>query len=131
MSFADTRSDGTVEECLDELNDLMAGLQRYSPTVLAVSMRGSGRSSAHAKRFETSSGSWSGTPCSTTKTETGSPEREPSEIDRYQRLSGGPVQGLGARCATRVSNSSNMSGMLMAIANSRIQRRAETTSTSG
>jgi hypothetical protein len=39
MSLADTRSDGTVEECLDELNDLMAGLQRYPPTVLAVSMR--------------------------------------------------------------------------------------------
>jgi hypothetical protein len=39
MSLADTRSDGTVEECLDELNDLMAGLQRYSPTVLAVAMR--------------------------------------------------------------------------------------------
>jgi hypothetical protein len=39
MSFADTRSDGTVEECLDELNDLMAGLQRYSPTVLAMAMR--------------------------------------------------------------------------------------------
>jgi hypothetical protein len=39
MSLADTRSDGTVEECLDELNDLIAGLQRYSPTVLAVAMR--------------------------------------------------------------------------------------------
>jgi hypothetical protein len=39
MSLADTRSDGTVEECLDELNDLMAGLQRYPPTVLAVAMR--------------------------------------------------------------------------------------------
>src|SRR2546429_7416066 len=39
MSFAEARSDGTVEECLDELNDLMAGLQRYSPTVLAVGPR--------------------------------------------------------------------------------------------
>ena len=28
-----------LEECLDELNDLMAGLQRYSPTVLAVALR--------------------------------------------------------------------------------------------
>ena len=39
MSFAEARSEGTVEECLDELNDLMAGLQRYSPTVLAVALR--------------------------------------------------------------------------------------------
>ena len=39
MSFAEARSDGTVEECLDELNDLMAGLQRYSPAVLAVALR--------------------------------------------------------------------------------------------
>lgn len=30
MPFTDTaRDDGTVEECLDELNDFMAGLQRY------------------------------------------------------------------------------------------------------
>src|SRR5207248_1085319 len=33
MSFAEARSEGTVEECLDELNDLMAGLQRYSSTM--------------------------------------------------------------------------------------------------
>jgi hypothetical protein len=40
MPFADTtRSDGTVEECLDELNDLLAGLQHYTPTVLAVALR--------------------------------------------------------------------------------------------
>jgi hypothetical protein len=40
MSFTDaTPTDGTVEECLDELNDFMAGLQRYRPTVLAVAMR--------------------------------------------------------------------------------------------
>jgi len=40
MSFADTqRSDGTVEQCLDELNDFLAGLDRYSPTVLAVALR--------------------------------------------------------------------------------------------
>lgn len=40
MPFTDTaRDDGTVEECLDELNDFMAGLQRYSPTVLAVAVR--------------------------------------------------------------------------------------------
>ncbi|HUK21949.1 MAG TPA: hypothetical protein VLV45_10415 [Gemmatimonadales bacterium] len=39
MSFADTSpSDGTVEECLDELNDFLEGL-RYSPTVVAVAMR--------------------------------------------------------------------------------------------
>ena len=37
MPFADTtRNDGTVEECLDELNDLLAGLQHYTPTVLAL-----------------------------------------------------------------------------------------------
>ena len=40
MSFSDaSHSEGTVEECLDELNDLIAGLQRYSPTVLAVALR--------------------------------------------------------------------------------------------
>jgi hypothetical protein len=39
MSFADTTStDGTVEECLDDLSDFIAGL-RYPPTVLAVAMR--------------------------------------------------------------------------------------------
>ena len=40
MPFTDaTPANGTVEECLDELNDFMAGLQRYPPTVLAVAMR--------------------------------------------------------------------------------------------
>jgi hypothetical protein len=40
MPFTDTaRSDGTVEECLDELNDLLAGLQHYTPIVLAVALR--------------------------------------------------------------------------------------------
>jgi hypothetical protein len=40
MAFADTTADdGTIEECLDELNDLLAGLQRYPPTVLAVALR--------------------------------------------------------------------------------------------
>jgi hypothetical protein len=40
MAFTDTvRSEGTVEECLDELNDFVAGLRRYSSTVLAVALR--------------------------------------------------------------------------------------------
>ena len=40
MSFPDTaRTDETLEECLDELNEVMAGLQRYPPTVLAVALR--------------------------------------------------------------------------------------------
>jgi len=40
MSFTDAeRDDGTVEECLDELNDFVAGLERYSPTVLAIVLR--------------------------------------------------------------------------------------------
>lgn len=40
MSLGDTmRIDGTIEECLDELNDLVAGLQHYQPTVLAVALR--------------------------------------------------------------------------------------------
>jgi hypothetical protein len=40
MSFTDAeRDDGTVEECLDELNDFVAGLRRYSPTVLAIALR--------------------------------------------------------------------------------------------
>ena len=40
MSFTDTaRDDGTVEECLDELDDLMTSLGRFSPTVLAIALR--------------------------------------------------------------------------------------------
>lgn len=40
MSLADTeRNDGAVEQCLDELNDFLGGLERYSPTVLAVALR--------------------------------------------------------------------------------------------
>lgn len=40
MSLIDTeRNDGTVEQCLDELNDFLAGLQRYSPTTFAVALR--------------------------------------------------------------------------------------------
>jgi hypothetical protein len=40
MSLIDTeRNDGTVEQCLDALNDFLAGLQRYSPTTLAVALR--------------------------------------------------------------------------------------------
>jgi hypothetical protein len=39
MSFADTeRNEGAVEECLDELNDFLAGL-RYPPAILAVALR--------------------------------------------------------------------------------------------
>ena len=40
MSLTDSaRDEGTVEECLEELDDLMASLVRYSPTVLAVALR--------------------------------------------------------------------------------------------
>lgn len=40
MSFAETKAaDGSVEECLDEINDFLAGLQTYPPTVLAVALR--------------------------------------------------------------------------------------------
>lgn len=40
MSFADiARNDGTVEQCLDELNEFVTSLERYTPTVLAVAMR--------------------------------------------------------------------------------------------
>jgi hypothetical protein len=40
MSLADTeRNDGAVEQCLDELNDFIDGLRRYSPTTLAVALR--------------------------------------------------------------------------------------------
>ena len=38
MPFMDSARDDGVEECLDELNDFVAGLQ-HSPTVLAVAMR--------------------------------------------------------------------------------------------
>ena len=40
MSLSDVaRGDHAVEECLDELNDFIAELQRYAPTVLAVALR--------------------------------------------------------------------------------------------
>ena len=40
MPLAETEhNDGAVEQCLDELNDFIGGLQRYSPTVLAVALR--------------------------------------------------------------------------------------------
>ena len=40
MPLADTQHDnGAVEQCLDELNDFIGGLQRYSPTTLAVALR--------------------------------------------------------------------------------------------
>ena len=40
MSLADAeRNNGAVEQCLDELNDLIDGLQRYPPTILAVALR--------------------------------------------------------------------------------------------
>ena len=39
MTFTDARSEGTVEECLDELNDFMAQLERYAPPVLAMALR--------------------------------------------------------------------------------------------
>ena len=39
MPFVDAeRNDGTIEECLDELNELIGGL-RYSPAVVAVALR--------------------------------------------------------------------------------------------
>ena len=40
MSLRDpTPEDGAIEECLDELNDCVATLARYPPTVLAIAMR--------------------------------------------------------------------------------------------
>lgn len=33
------RTDGTVEECLDEMSDFLAGLQRYPGPALAVTLR--------------------------------------------------------------------------------------------
>jgi len=40
MSFTDSaREDGSVEECLDELNDFMASLDHYSPAIQAVALR--------------------------------------------------------------------------------------------
>jgi hypothetical protein len=40
MSFASARHDeATVEQCIDELNDFITGLERYSPMVLAVALR--------------------------------------------------------------------------------------------
>jgi len=40
MSLRDpTLEDGAIEECLDELNDCVATLARYPPTVLAIAMR--------------------------------------------------------------------------------------------
>jgi hypothetical protein len=40
MSLADTeRNDGAVEQCIDELDNFLGGLQRYPPRVLAVALR--------------------------------------------------------------------------------------------
>jgi hypothetical protein len=40
MPFADAaENESTLEECLDELNDLMVGLKRYAPQVLAAALR--------------------------------------------------------------------------------------------
>jgi hypothetical protein len=40
MGFANNAdNDGAIEECLDELNDLMESLQHYPPAVLAVALR--------------------------------------------------------------------------------------------
>jgi len=39
MSLADAeRNNGAVEQCLDELDDLIDGLQRYPPAILAVAL---------------------------------------------------------------------------------------------
>jgi hypothetical protein len=39
MSLQDpTAVEGTIEECLDEINDFIATLERYPPTALAVAM---------------------------------------------------------------------------------------------
>jgi hypothetical protein len=40
MPLTDTgRDDGAVEQCLDELNDFITGLDRFAPAVLAVALR--------------------------------------------------------------------------------------------
>jgi hypothetical protein len=40
MAFTDAAcNEGTVEQCIDELNDFIAGLARYPPTALAVALR--------------------------------------------------------------------------------------------
>jgi len=39
MSLQDpTTTDGAIEECLDEINDFVATLDRYPPTTVAVAM---------------------------------------------------------------------------------------------
>jgi hypothetical protein len=40
MSYTDvTTAEGSVEECLEEFNEFLAGQQGYPPTVLAVALR--------------------------------------------------------------------------------------------
>jgi len=40
MPFANADyDDGALEQCIDELNDFLAGLEDFSPTVLAVALR--------------------------------------------------------------------------------------------
>jgi hypothetical protein len=40
MSLTDAmRDDGTIEECLDQLGELMSALRHYPPAVLAVALR--------------------------------------------------------------------------------------------
>jgi hypothetical protein len=39
MSLLDpTDAEGAIEQCLDEINDLVATLDRYAPTTVAVAM---------------------------------------------------------------------------------------------
>jgi hypothetical protein len=35
----DSLEEGTLEECLEEINDFVATLRRYPPTVIAVALR--------------------------------------------------------------------------------------------
>jgi hypothetical protein len=40
MSVADAmRDDGTIEECLDDLGEMLAGMRHYPLSVLAVALR--------------------------------------------------------------------------------------------
>jgi hypothetical protein len=40
MTFEDpTPEAGTIEECIDEINDFVDTLARYPPTVIAIAMR--------------------------------------------------------------------------------------------
>jgi hypothetical protein len=52
MALTDPDGDGTIEECIEELEELVARLERYAPQVLAAAMATHLEALLHALRAE-------------------------------------------------------------------------------